>query len=90
MHGKGFLLSSPVGLEDRDQFSLLSTSAEPTKGLAAEHPSIRTHLTEQLSSLFNIHSLSSVGGESGNRDGEPWSNPEPQWGKQREKGSRKG
>ena len=69
MHGKGFLLLPSVGLENRDQFSLLST--EPMKGLAAEHPSIRTALTEQMSSLFNIHSLSPIGEEPGNGDGEP-------------------
>lgn len=74
MHGKVFLLSLSVGLEDRDQFSLLSTSAEPMKGLAAEHPSIRTALTEQMSSLFilySLYSLSLFGGELGNRNGEP-------------------
>lgn len=52
-------------------YSFSFTSAVPMKGLAAKHLSIRTPLTGQLSFLFNVHSLSPVGGESGNRDAEP-------------------
>ena len=61
---KGFLISSPVDLEDGGYFPLLSISVEPSKGLASEHPPIGTALTERQSSLFNLQSLSPIAEES--------------------------